>query len=107
MTDIFGAPSVFGIKFVDIAIVVLITAIIISTSRIVYRTIKERKQVIDDMKELKKAVEEAEKEKLERFWNVEIPWLGITKWQYTVGFFIMGIISVILAPILLFLIYFT
>ena len=42
---------------------------------------------------------------VEEFWNVEIPWLGITKWQYVKWFLIFGIISCALVPILLFLMY--
>ena len=42
MTDIFGAPSIFGIKMVDIAIVVCFIMIVISLVRMAYRAYKER-----------------------------------------------------------------
>lgn len=51
--------------------------------------------------------DEINEEELEKFWNVKIPWLGITKWQYVVGLFVMGTVSIILSAILIYLIYFT
>ena len=36
-----------------------------------------------------------DKEKLDAFWDVKVFPLGITKWEYVVGFFIMGISSIV------------
>ncbi len=44
MTDIIGAPSFLGIKFIDVAIVVLVLLILGSLVRLFYRTIKELRQ---------------------------------------------------------------
>lgn len=57
--------------------------------------------------ELEKVVKEADEDLMRRWSETKLPWIGITRWSYIKWFFIFGIVSVILLPILFFLVYFT